>query len=258
MADDTSLIFDRSDTLIFLRDNFQAAEASTQAGTGTFVLTGENIYSGGTFVSGGILQIGDGGTTGSVAGPITANGGRVAFDHSDTVVFSNVIYGGLIQAGSGTLILTATNLDSGTTTIAAGTLQLGNGGTTGTISGSGFTGNDLLGNIVDNGTLVFDRADTLTYSNGAISGSGQVVQTDLAKTILFGTNTYTGGTTVASGSLELEGTIVGDITDNGSLIFDGTADVGRHDFRFGRSDHRTGIGCHLHRNQHIYRWYFAV
>ena len=52
--------------------------------------------------------------------------------------------GGLTKAGSGELILTGDNSYTGGTTIAAGTLQLGNGGTTGSI----------VGNVVNNGTLV--------------------------------------------------------------------------------------------------------
>ena len=44
--------------------------------------------------------------------------------------------GSLTQAGTGTVILTGTNTYSGGTTIAAGTLQVGNGGTTGSIAGN--------------------------------------------------------------------------------------------------------------------------
>ena len=56
----------------------------------------------------------------------------------------------MVQAGSGTTALTFDNIYSGTTTIAAGTLQLGTGGTTGSLG---------AGNIVNNGTLAFDRSD---------------------------------------------------------------------------------------------------
>ena len=47
------------------------------------------------------------------------------------------------QIGAGTTILTGNNTYTGGTTISAGTLQLGNGGTTGSI----------VGNVIDNGTL---------------------------------------------------------------------------------------------------------
>ena len=46
----------------------------TQAGSGTLILTGANTYSGGTTISAGTLQIGNGGTTGSIAGNVADNG----------------------------------------------------------------------------------------------------------------------------------------------------------------------------------------
>jgi autotransporter-associated beta strand protein len=67
------------------------------------------------------------------------------------------------QSGSSTLVLTGTNSYTGGTTISAGTLQLGNGGTTGAITGD----------VVDNGQLVFARSNTVTFG-GTISGTGSV------------------------------------------------------------------------------------
>lgn len=59
-----------------------------------------------------------------------------------------------MKDGSGTLTLTGANTYSGGTTINTGTLQLGNGGTSGSI----------VGDVTDNGTLAFDRSDTVTFS----------------------------------------------------------------------------------------------
>jgi autotransporter-associated beta strand protein len=71
--------------------------------------------------------------------------------------------GGLIQQGSGTLILTGGNTYGGGTTIAGGTLQIGAGAT-----------GSLVGNVTNRGTIIFKRSDDYAFSE-AISGSGGVV-----------------------------------------------------------------------------------
>uniref|UniRef100_UPI0013DA6871 autotransporter-associated beta strand repeat-containing protein n=1 Tax=Serratia marcescens TaxID=615 RepID=UPI0013DA6871 len=74
--------------------------------------------------------------------------GVLAFNRSDAYTFAGLIAGtgSLTQAGSGTTILTTNNTYQGGTTINAGTLQLGNGGATGWITG----------NVTNNGTLAFN------------------------------------------------------------------------------------------------------
>ena len=93
------------------------------------------------------------------------------------------------RRGLGTLIFTGTNTYTGGTTISTGTLQIGNGGTTGSVAG----------NIVDNSALVFNRSNALTYA-GVISGTGSLTQVGAGTTTLTGANTYTGGTTISAGT----------------------------------------------------------
>jgi autotransporter-associated beta strand protein len=109
----------------------------TKAGAGTFTLTGANTYTGGTTVAGGTLQLGNGGTTGSIAGDVADNG-ILAIQHSNDVLFAGTISGtgALVQSGTGRTALTGTNTYSGGTTISAGTLVIGNGGATGSIIGN--------------------------------------------------------------------------------------------------------------------------
>ncbi|WP_303795107.1 autotransporter-associated beta strand repeat-containing protein, partial [Sandarakinorhabdus limnophila] len=163
----------------------------TKSGAGTLTLTGDNSYNGGTTISAGTLQIGNGGTSGSVNGNITNNGALV-LNRSDSVTYSGIISGtgSGTKLGSGTLTLTGTNTYSGGTTISAGTLQIGDGGTSGSITG----------NITNSGALVFNRSDSLAYSD-IISGSGSLSKSGAGTLTLSGANIYTGNTTISAGSL---------------------------------------------------------
>lgn len=204
----------RSDTLT-LEGAISGAGTLIQAGSGTTILTANNTYAGGTTIAAGTLQIGDGGTSGSVLGDV-ANSGTLVFDRTDTFTYAGAISGtgALEQAGPGTMILTGANNYAGGTTISAGTLQIGDGGTTGSIAGD----------VVNNGTLAFDRSDTATFA-GLVSGTGALEQAGTGTTLLTGANTYTGGTTISAGTLQLgdggaTGSIVGDVVSSGTLVFD--------------------------------------
>jgi len=214
VTDNGTLAFDRSDAVTF-SGVISGTGSLLQLGSNTLTLTGNSTYTGGTAVSAGTLQIGNGGTSGNITGNVTDNG-TLAFDRSDAVTFAGAISGtgSLAQLGSGTLTLTGNNTYTGSTTISAGTLQVGNGGTSGSISGP----------VTDNGTLAFDRSDAVTFS-GVISGSGSLLQLGSNALTLTANNTYTGGTTISAGTLQLgnggtSGSITGNVTDNGTLAFD--------------------------------------
>jgi fibronectin-binding autotransporter adhesin len=181
-------------------------------GSGTLNLSGNNTYTGLTAVLGGTLQLGDGGASGSILGNVF-NATTFAINRSDTYTFGGIIVGSgaFVQMGPGTTILTANNFHLGGTTISAGTLQLGNGGTSG----------GIVGDVLNNGTLAVNRSDTLTLG-GVISGTGAFQQNGTGTTILAGDNTYGGGTTINAGTLQLgngggSGSIIGSVTDNGTF-----------------------------------------
>ena len=175
---------------------------------GILILTGTNAYSGGTIIGipgqggNGVnahLQIGSGGTTGSISGDVAIDGtssNYLAFDRSDAVIFPGTIsgVGGLRQIGAGTTILTASNTYTGGTTIAAGTLQLGDG--------NGLDGY-VQGNVTDDGTLAFANTASQTFG-GSISGSGSLTKTGADALILTGSNTYSGATQLSGGLLVIE------------------------------------------------------
>ncbi|WP_281649376.1 autotransporter-associated beta strand repeat-containing protein [Novacetimonas hansenii] len=190
-VDNGLLAFDRSDTNTFLGD-INGTGALSQIGTGTTVLTGTNTYTGGTTISAGTLQIGDGGTTGSITGDV-ADAGTLAFDRSDVSTFDGAVSGtgALSQIGTGTTVLTEASTYTGGTNISAGTLQVGDGTTTGSITGD----------VADAGTLAFNRSDVSTF-DAVVSGTGALSQIGTGTTVLTGTNTYTGGTNISAGTLQ--------------------------------------------------------
>lgn len=184
---------------------------------GTLVLNGNNTYSGGTIVSGGMLNVSADNNLGVHDTALTLNGGALqygkGFDTDRQVVLGE--YGGgidtngnqatlstaligsgkLTKLGKGVLTLTADSKATGGTTIDGGVLQLGNGGTAGTI----------IGNVEDNSALAINRSNTLTLS-GDISGKGEVQQNGSGTSVLAGDNHYSGITRVVNGILRAGGT----------------------------------------------------
>ncbi len=172
---------------------------------GTQVLTGANTFTGGAGISSGAtLQIGDGGTGGSIASNVT-NFGALVFNSAGNLTYGGTITGpgSFSQIGTGTLTLTASSSTRGPVTIGAGsTLQLGNGGTTGWIGGTG----NFVGSITNNGALIYNRSNDVTYA-GAVSGNGTLTQAGTGKLTLTGVNTFTGATDITSGNLIVNGSL---------------------------------------------------
>ena len=169
----------------------------TKNGTGAVILAGDNLYSGGTTIAAGALQLGNGGTTGSILGDVLDNG-VFAINHSNAFTFGGAISGtgAFQQIGTGTTTFTADNTYGGGTTISAGTLQLGNGGTTGSI----------LGGVLDNSVFAINHSNAFTFG-GVISGTGAFQQNGTGTTDLTAINSFTGATTVNGGALQVDGSI---------------------------------------------------
>jgi len=167
------------------------------AGSGTQILAGSNTYTGGTTISSGTLQLGDGlARNGSVQGNIL-NNGRLVFANPWPQTYTGTIGGGgaLVMAGPGTLTLTGSNTYTGGTTISNGTLQLGDG------SSNGYVQGNIL--ILNNAALTFANGTAQTFS-GAISGSGSLTKTGSGLLGLTTAGSYTGATTISGGTLQLQ------------------------------------------------------
>lgn len=163
-----------------IANNGTGATALSKTGSGTWVLTGNNTYSGGTVVLAGSLI----GTTSSLQGDIT-NNGAVVFNQSANGTYSGAMSGtgSLTKDGSGTVALSGANNYSGPTTVTGGTLLVT--GSTGsgavavasgaTLGGTGFVGGETtVEGIVApgaGGLGTLNVANTLTWKGAAAAGS---------------------------------------------------------------------------------------
>ena len=117
-----------------------------------------------------------------------------------TITLTGILSGttfALNKSGAGTLILTAANTFTGATTINAGTLQLGDNGTTGVIAPTSA--------ITNNGNLTINRTNTALQGTafGTITGTGSLTQAGTGTTTLNAANTYTGNTILNAGLINL-------------------------------------------------------
>ncbi|HEY0946356.1 MAG TPA: autotransporter domain-containing protein [Opitutaceae bacterium] len=143
----------------------------------------------------------------------------------------------LTKAGAGTLVLSATNTYTGTTSVNAGTLRFGTanaiaqssevnvaGGATLDLNNHHQTLNNLSGaGSISLGSASLTTSGTAnTTLSGVISGTGRVVKQGTGTLTLSGVNTYTGGTTISAGTLlatNVSALGTGNVTNNGTLEF---------------------------------------
>ncbi|NBS07556.1 MAG: hypothetical protein EBS69_09295, partial [Verrucomicrobia bacterium] len=112
-----------------LWDNFGSISGLTKSGNGKMVLSAANAYTGPTAVTGGTLQIGNGGTMGSIlvnSALSVSNGATLAFNRTDN-------YGGALNH---------TISGAGTVAINGGNLTLNAGGSSGYSTNLGFVINN--------------------------------------------------------------------------------------------------------------------
>lgn len=148
---------------------------------------------------------------------ITVNNTNKTYTYSGSGTIAGT--NGLTKLGSGTLIVANSNSFSGNISVSAGTMQIGNGGTAGTL-GSGPVDNESQ--------LVFNRSDNYTVAN-TISGLGSLTKQGAGMLTMTGNNTLSGGVDIAAGTLNFApsttATIASAITDAGGVIVSGSGTV---------------------------------
>ncbi|WP_246191728.1 autotransporter-associated beta strand repeat-containing protein, partial [Brucella intermedia] len=207
----------------------------TKAGAGTLVLSGTNTYTGGTTVSDGILQLGDGTTDGSILGGVDLNGGAlVVANQGATVLDGNISgTGSVTQNGAGTLTLSGNN-SYGDTYFNAGVISVGqeenlgsgalnfDGGTL-QVTGTHFKGtNKAINWGAGGGTFdIVDAGNEFALSN-VFTGTGGLTKSGDGMLALSGDSSgFKGDTHVNAGGLRLDGGKLGDGTGTVTVASDG-------------------------------------
>lgn len=228
----------------------------TKAGAGTLALTAANTYTGGTVVSGGVLQIANNGNLGDASGSVSLQNGTLRTTASTTIARAVTANGGGIDTGGNNVAITGALSGASLTKTGTGTLTVNSTALTdfyigqGTVivgdpanflgrvnfQGSGATlrlasGTLSMMSAVDmgnsGGTLSVDSGATLTLSS--VTGPGGLTKTGVGTLNLGSANSYMGGTTIDAGVLVISsnaalGDAAGGITFNGGTLRT-TADV---------------------------------
>jgi autotransporter-associated beta strand protein len=180
---------------------------------------------------------------------------------------------GLTKSGTGTLVLAGANSLSGTITLNAGTVAVGDDSAFGTstvnLNGAAIRSADASDHTIDNaitlstnttfgsadtGNLLFtgdmnagSLSKTLTINNaqtefsGVISGAGARIKDGPGALVLSGSNTYTGPTTLSAGTLAVNGSIVsGTLTCASGTILTGSGSIASTTTIYGT--HSPGAG----------------
>jgi len=228
-------------------NNGTGATTLVKSGTGTWVLSGNNSYTGKTIINEGVLAISSEANLGanpgsSVADQLTLNGGTlrtqtsaVTIDDTNrkiflgsnggtfdtvtnlTVASTNVISGSgtLTKTGSGTLYLQAANTHTGNIVVNAGTLRTTGGSSIGDAATVTINGGSSIWQIDANETI------------GNLAGNGQVVFS-ANRTLTLGTSgdsAYSGVISDGSFNGNLVKTGTGTLTLSGASSYSGTTTI---------------------------------
>ncbi len=256
------------------------ATSLTKSGSGTLTLVTANDYTGGTTISAGTLQLGNGSANGSVAGSIVNNAALIV-NNGASQAMSTVVSGSgtVTKIASTTLTLSGANTFSGALSVKSGTVSVASVNDTSTSGPLGNSANAVvLGDTSATGTLQYTGGSASTTKkftmaasgtgafqidsgtltlNGLIDGSGVLNKTGSGALTLPILNTFSGGLTLTAGTLNINhGSALGssgtftigagtiDNTTSGSIILNDRPQSWSGDFTFtGTQDLDLGSGA---------------
>lgn len=230
----------------------------TKQGTGIVTLTGQNLFTGSTFLNDGGIRVSEDSLLGDLSSSLVFDGGTLitSADIStarDTTLnagggtidteANNVTHAGsisgtgqLTKTGTGTLTLSTANTHAGGTVINGGTVA---------VAADDRLGDSAGGIALDTGTLrttasfgtnrsvmlntgggTIDTLDNLMVFSGMFSGAGDLTKLGTGSLTMAGTGTYAGQTHVNAGRLVVNGTINGDAIVNDGATLGGTGNIG--------------------------------
>ena len=263
IVNEGAIVANFTDTLVLAADISDVGTLS-KAGPGILILTGNNSFSGGTTVTGGLINfmaggLGTGtislnggglqwatGNTSDISAQLAAIGsGGATFDtNGNNVSFAAALsgVGGITKAGGGTLTLSVASSYGGATNVNAGTLQAGAANAIAPMSAVTVAGgatlalngfNQTVGSLAGAGSVTLGTAlltaggdNTSTTFSGAISGTGGLTKNGTGVLNMTGANTYVGLTTVNAGTLSVNGSLAGAVALNSGALLSGTGRVG--------------------------------
>jgi autotransporter-associated beta strand protein len=204
-----------SPNLTFTYSGVISGEGGIGTAFGNVILTGDNTYTGRTWVSLGTIQVGNGGS-GSIKNTSDVrleNGCTLRFEPGENMVFNkvisgtgNVVYKGGTKSANKSLSLTGNNTFDGKIIIEEGDNLK---------SSSLYISGSVIGDIEieGNSALYFNQSFDFVFTK-TISGTGNVFKTGNGKLTLSRNHPCTGDFTLEKGSVEMSGKWSGNFIQN--------------------------------------------
>ena len=213
-----------------------------KSGTSKLILAGANDYTGSTTISGGILQIGDDGATGSLPAGAVVNNATLRFDRTGTLLVPNAISGsgsGGVTVdcpiNAGTIVFSGSNSFTGNVTVNSGALRITNSSALGStfstkniILTNAVAGNPQLRLDGSNGPIDLPAGFIFKIGNAAGAIFNEAGDNILrGNVVLSSGGNAEGRVSTVAGSLRLAGTITNDTTALRTFVIGGATGSGQ-------------------------------